>query len=100
LRFKFKYKRLLELYQQDKGASSYPPRVVDAFSEVVQYIEAALNEQDIRVMKGYRFEKLKGKRGKQGERSLRLNEQFRLIVKIQEDDEGRYIEILRIEDYH
>lgn len=51
-------------------------------------------------LKGLRFEKLKGKRGKQGQYSLRLNQQWRLIVSLEEDEEGKYILIIDIEDYH
>jgi toxin HigB-1 len=47
-----------------------------------------------------RFEKLSGKRAKQGQRSLRLNNQWRLIVTVDEDEQGNYLTIIDIEDYH
>ena len=97
---RFKSRKLQLLFEKDEGAAKYPAGVADAFTGIVQYIQASANEQDLYAVKSLRFEKLKGPRGKQGERSLRLNDQFRLIVKIEETDEGRYIQILRIEDYH
>jgi toxin HigB-1 len=34
------------------------------------------------------------------EHSIRLNDQWRLIVRFREDDGGRYMWIDKIEDYH
>ncbi|UCJ10859.1 MAG: type II toxin-antitoxin system RelE/ParE family toxin [Phormidium sp. PBR-2020] len=48
-------------------------------------------------LKGFQFEKLKGR---PGERSLRLNKQWRLIVAVERDEEGGYLLIIDIEDYH
>jgi len=74
--------------------------VVDDFFEVMAIIDAAVDERDLYAQKGLRFEKLKGKRGNQGQRSLRLNDQWRLIVTVDEDNEGNYLTIIDIEDYH
>lgn len=63
-------------------------------------IEAAVDERDLYKLKSLRFEKLEGKRGKQEERSLRLNDQFRLMVKLVQDNDGKYILIINVEDYH
>lgn len=49
-------------------------------------------------MKSLHFEKLKGQRA--GQRSIRLNRQWRLIVVIEHDDQGKSIVVLDIEDYH
>lgn len=74
--------------------------MVDDFFEVMAIIDAAVDERDLYAQKGLRFEKLKGKRGNQGQRSLRLNDQWRLIVTVDEDNEGNYLTIIDIEDYH
>jgi proteic killer suppression protein len=34
------------------------------------------------------------------EQSIRLNNQWRLIVRLEKDKEGKYLVILDIEDYH
>ncbi len=60
-------------------------------------IEAAVDERDLYTLKGFHFEKLKGR---PGERSLRLNGQWRLIVSLEKDSEGTYLLIIDIEDYH
>ena len=49
-------------------------------------------------MRSLRFEKLKGDRSHQ--HSLRLNNQWRLIIEIQKADPKNIIVVLDIEDYH
>ena len=99
MRFRFKDKKLEALYTEEKNAHKYP-NVVDDFFEVMAIIVAALSERDLYANKGLRFEKLVGQRGKQGQRSLRLNKQWRLIVTLEEDKEGFHLQIFGIEDYH
>ena len=74
--------------------------MVDDFFEVMAIIDAAIDERDLYAQKGLRFEKLQGKRAKEGQRSLRLNSQWRLILSVNDDDEGHYLTIIDIEDYH
>ncbi len=100
MRFIFSDKKLRSLYYDQAGTSQHPPGVVDAFDEVMASIAAAANENDLRQLKSLHFERLKGERGNRGERSLRLNKQFRLIVTVESDEQGRYLRILGIEDYH
>ena len=99
MRFKFKKKKIELLYTSEKDAHKYHG-VVDDFFEVMAIITAATSEQDLYANKGLRFEKLSGKRGKNNQRSLRLNKQWRLIVTLEKDETGKYIFIIDIEDYH
>ncbi|MCL4514302.1 MAG: type II toxin-antitoxin system RelE/ParE family toxin [Firmicutes bacterium] len=100
MRFRFVSKKIEALYTEEKGASKYPADVVEAFFEAMAVIKAAFSEGDLYALKGFHFEKLKGKRGKENERSLRLNSQWRLIVKVESDDNGKLLLVLDIEDYH
>ena len=61
-------------------------------------IHAAVDVTDLRALKGLRYEKLKGKRSH--ERSMRLNDQWRLTVEEVTDSDGMYLRINAIEDYH
>lgn len=99
MRFKFKKNKIELLYTEEKNAHKYPG-VVDDFFEVMAIIAAAESEQDLYANKGLRFEKLSGKRGKENQRSLRLNKQWRLIVVLEKDEDGKYVLIIDIEDYH
>lgn len=77
---------------------NFPPEIVRVFRMRIQFLRSAEDERDIRAMKSWRYEKLKGKR--EHERSIRLNDQYRLIFEIVIDDKTRCIRIVGIEDYH
>lgn len=98
MRYTFLKKKIQHLYTDRKGAHKYAAQVVDAFFSSIASIAAAKDERDLYSLKSLHYEKLKGKR--QGQRSLRLNDQFRLTAEIKEDSEGKYFLILDIEDYH
>jgi toxin HigB-1 len=100
LRFKFSKKKLDALYYEKKNPGTYSEAIIEAFFEVMSIIEAAPDERDLYNFKSLHFEKLEGKRGKLEQRSLKLNDQFRLIVKLERDSSGKYILIIDIEDYH
>ncbi|MCC8628050.1 MULTISPECIES: type II toxin-antitoxin system RelE/ParE family toxin [Xanthomonas] len=72
--------------------------LVKAFRKKLQFIRAAVDERSFYAMKSLHYEKLKGDRD--GQRSMRLNDQWRLILRIEEDDAGRVILIVSIADYH
>lgn len=97
MRFCFAHRKLKRLYTEEKGAHKYPEGVVDGFFDVIGIIDSAKDERDLYALKGLRYEKLEGKRSHQ--RSLRLNDQFRLIVERAEDEEGKFFWIIGIEDY-
>lgn len=91
-------KRLEELETNDASSGDYPAEVVKAFRKRMQFIRAAVDERDLYQMKSLRFKKLKGDRS--GERSMRLNDQWRLILRIQTGTPKNTAVILAIEDYH
>jgi proteic killer suppression protein len=64
----------------------------------MQSIRAAVDERDLRAVRGNNFEKLKGNRSHQY--SMRLNDQFRLILGIKKSTPKNIIVVVNIEDYH
>ena len=98
MRFEFKDKDLLLLYTEDKNSHHYSKSVVEGFFEAMAIISNAQNESDIRAFKQLHFEKLKGNRD--GQHSIKLNQQFRLILQIMKDDQGKILWIIEIVDYH
>lgn len=98
MRYRFKKKKLAYLYYEEKGASQYPPEVVEAFFDVMAAIEAAIDLRDFYNLKSLHFEKLKGRR--KDDHSMRLNKQYRLTMQIEKDCGGNCLLILDIEDYH
>lgn len=98
MRFEFVSRKLQRLYTDKAYTAGFAQAVVKAFRKVMQVIDAAKDERDLYALKSRRFEKLKGTRSHQ--RSLRLSQQWRLIVEIRKNAEGNVIVIVDIEDYH
>lgn len=71
--------------------------LVRAFRKVMQYIRAASDERDFYEMKALHFEKLEGR---EGERSMRLNNQYRLVVRLEGEAPNKRVVIVEIDDYH
>ena len=99
MRIDFEDDELRRLYEDpDFHAPRYGTDLIKAFRKKVGLIVAAATEQDLRSMKSLRFEKLIGDRA--GQHSIRLNDQWRLVLRLEADDDGRVIVILEVVDYH
>ena len=72
--------------------------VVKAFRKRMQLIRASPDERDFYKLKSLRFEKLDGKRKHQ--HSMRLNDQYRLIIEFIKRPQDKVVKIISIEDYH
>ena len=73
--------------------------LVRRYRYVMNIIRQAPDERDFYALKSLHFEKISGKRTHQ--HSMRLNDQFRLIVELVERSETcKIIRILEITDYH
>jgi proteic killer suppression protein len=72
--------------------------IVRAYRKCLQLIRSAPDERDFYEVKSLRYEKLKGKR--QHQRSMRLNNQFRLVLEVEVHDHNKQVRIVGIEDYH
>jgi proteic killer suppression protein len=94
----FRNANLDRLETDARFTGGYPPEVVTAFRKRMQQIRAALDERDLRGHKSLRFERLDGNRKHQ--HSMRLNDQWRLIVELVGKGAHKVISIVNIEDYH
>lgn len=95
----FEDEDLRKLFEEaDFRLASIGPDLTTAYRKTVGLVSAALNERDLYAMRSLRFEKLKGKRA--GQHSMRLNDQWRLIVRLEDRVEGRFVLVISIEDYH
>jgi toxin HigB-1 len=72
--------------------------VVRGYRKVMRFIRSAGDERDFRAMRSLNFEKLKGDRDHQY--SLRINNQWRLIIEIKKASPKNIIVVMSIEDYH
>lgn len=76
----------------------FSPAVVRAFRMRMQLIRAAVDERAFHALKSLHFEKLSGNR--EGQHSMRLNSQWRLIVGFEGSAKKKLVCIIGIEDYH
>ena len=90
---------VLRRLAEDPGYApkGWDPNVINSYRKKVQLISAALDERDLYAMRGLRMEKLKGDRLDQT--SMRLNDQFRLILAFKTEGD-RVAVLLEVVDYH
>ena len=98
MRFRHANQTLQRMDDEPGFKGGFSPGLVQAFEIRMHAIRQATNENTLRAIKSFRFERLKGKR--QHEYSIRLNDQFRLIFQIEKEAGGNRLVILNIEDYH
>jgi proteic killer suppression protein len=72
--------------------------IVKAFRKRIQQIRAATDERTFYALRSLNFEKLKGDR--EGQYSMRLNDQWRLIVKLEGVAPNKVVRVVEIVDYH
>ena len=94
----FADKRLERLEVEPSYTAGFAPNIVRGYRKVMQAVRAAANERDLYAMRGLRFEKLQGKRAHQ--HSMRINDQWRLILELRSDERGKKAWVISIEDYH
>ncbi len=78
------------------GKSPYPSEVLIAFKKRIFQINQAKNTADLRQIKSLHFEKLKEPKY-EGKYSIRLNKAYRIIFRINHEQDSR-LEILYIEE--
>ncbi len=87
---------LERLYTDSSFEAKYSRSIVRAYRKTLGWILAADDERDFYQLRGLHFERLQGR---PGQHSMRLNQQFRLIVEF-EATNPRTVVIWAIEDYH
>lgn len=79
-------------------AFKLPVAVIRSARKKLVMLRAATDDRTMRNWKGLHYEKLKGDR--EGQRSIRLNDKFRLVFTLDNDADPKKVTILAIEDYH
>jgi proteic killer suppression protein len=98
MNYRFANKKLQRIDERRDDAGGYSAAIVRTFRMRMQTIRAAPDEREFYALKSLHYEKLKGKRSHQ--RSMRLNNQYRLILEIEKDPRGNVVVVIDIEDYH
>lgn len=87
-----------QLETDPQATAGFPAGVVKGYRKAMQVIRAAADERDLYAMRGLRFEKLKGNRD--GQHSLRCNDQFRLVIELHGKGDKKKVRVIEIVDYH
>jgi toxin HigB-1 len=98
MRVRFAPGSLEQLETDPKFTGGHSAELVRLYRKRMTYIRQAMDERDLYGLKSLRFEKLKG--AKSHQRSIRLNDQWRLILQLEGDGEAKTVLICSIEDYH
>jgi proteic killer suppression protein len=98
LKVEFRNPDLQRLEVDRSYSAGYPPEAVKKFRMRMQAIRAATNERDLYQLASWHFKRLKGDMAHL--RSIRLNDQWRLIVEIKDTKPSNTIVIVAIVDPH
>jgi proteic killer suppression protein len=93
----FRGKSLLLIETERAAETKLPVSVINSFRDKMVVLRAAPDERTLRNWKSLHYEKLMGQ---EGERSIRLNKQWRVVFLIKTECKPNKIIILRVEDYH
>lgn len=72
--------------------------IVKAYRKRMQQIRAAQDERTFYAYRSLHFEKLRGRRD--GQYSMRLNDQWRLVLELRGEAPRKTVHVIEIVDYH
>ena len=94
----FKDQSLDRLETDATYSAGFGDALVKAYRKAMQHIRAASDERTFYSRKSFHFEKLKGNR--EGQCSMRLNDQWRLIIELRGEAPRKTVHVVEIADYH
>lgn len=87
----------LSLIETDEaGATRLPIGVIKSARRKLTVLRAAIDDRSLLNWKSLHYEKLKGDR--EGQRSIRINDQYRMAFELDEEAEPQTVKILSIKD--
>lgn len=94
----FEDKTLAQMDADPQFTGGYDWAIVRGFRKLMVLIRAARDERDFHALNSLRYEKLKHDLA--GKHSMRINKQWRLILRIENSDSGKLVVVVSIMDYH
>jgi toxin HigB-1 len=98
MRIVFADEELSMIETDQAGSTRLSVAVIKSARRKLTVLRAAIDDRSLRNWKSLHYEKLRGDR--EGQRSIRLNDQFRMIFELDEETDPQTVTILSIEDYH
>jgi proteic killer suppression protein len=90
--------KLALIETEDAGKTKLPVSVIQSARRKLTALRSAIDDRTLRNWKSLHYEKLKGDR--EGLRSIRLNDQYRMTFLLDETKNPQTVTIMAIEDYH
>lgn len=94
----FEDKTLARMDAEPGFNAGYDLAVARGFRKLMVLIRAALDERDFYAMRSLHYEKLR--RELTGKHSMRINKQWRLILRVEQSQSGKLVVVVSILDYH
>lgn len=94
----FADKSLAEIETDNAAQTGLPIAVIRSARKKIIILRAATDDRTLRNWKSLHYEKLKGDR--EGQRSIRVNDKYRIVFTLDDDATPKKATILTIEDYH
>lgn len=98
MRIRFDDKKLEELVTIPNVKTRLDHSLVRAYRKRIQLIRAMRDETDLYGFPGLKPHRLAGKR--KGQSAVRINDQYRLLYKLERDEAGTVFVVREITDYH
>ena len=98
MRIEFADADLARICTDEAHRLKLPIAVIKAARRKLIQLEAALDERDLRNLKSLNYKKLHGDRA--DHRSIRINDQYRIVFTLSEDETPPVITIIEIGDTH
>lgn len=98
MRIEFADKGLARICTDEAHKLGLPIAVIKAARNRIVQMEAASDERDLRNLKSLNYKKLQGDR--EGQRQIRINDQYRIVFTISTDPNPPVITITEIGDTH
>jgi toxin HigB-1 len=98
MEIEYRDKRLALIPTERAVETRLPVSVIKSLREKLIVIFAAPDERTLRNLKSLHYEQLKGDRKSQ--KSIRLNDQFRLLLEVDDSRNPPKAILLGVEDYH
>ena len=89
----------LELIETDQAhETKLPVAIIKSCRQKFVYLRSAHDERDLRNWKSLHYEKLQGDR--EGQRSVRINDKWRIVFELDKDTDPTKIIILAVENHY
>ena len=99
MRVRFGDEEVRRLYEEPGfRPRRFHPDLIKSYIKKITLLYSVSSQLELRQHKALRLEQLRGDRA--GQHSIRLNDQFRLVLTFERDDEGQYVVVVEIIDYH